>query len=97
MNLQLANLMALALKKTRGASMAIHILWQPVGLNSRYASFGAGYDPYVYGPPLVPTGIPYWFVESQVILDKEEIYGSNREGWILTKDPDLGPPDGYGA
>lgn len=77
--------------------MAIHILWQPNSSNPKFASFAPGVDPYTYGPPLVPPGIPYWFVESQFILDKEEIYGGDRIGWVLAEDPDLGPPDGYGV
>lgn len=77
--------------------MAIHMLWQPVGLNPIYASFAEGFDPYVWGPRLAPAGIPYWFVESQFILDKEVIYGNDHVGWILTEDPDLGEPYGYGA
>jgi hypothetical protein len=77
--------------------MALHLIYQPENTNSIFLSFAPGIDPYEHGPRIVPPGIPYWFVESEFIMAKEEIYGSDRIGWVLVDDPDLGEPDGYGA
>lgn len=73
------------------------LLWQPVGSHPVYAVFAPGYDPHVYGPPLVPAGLPYWFVDIALMTIKYELYGGDYEGWVLTEDPDLGEPDGYGG